>query len=87
MIDDSVAAALKDDQILQGRARLFVARLFDEAEFLIDNANPREKAALLKMWLPSLMRELAKGTVEDDIAKLRDQMTEMYRELRGESDG
>lgn len=78
---DTVAAIVKYDQEIQERARSFVMRLLDEAERLYMRANPEMKASLLRMWLPSLIREITRKEEDDSLDKVRDEMRTMIREM------
>ncbi|GIV04120.1 MAG: hypothetical protein KatS3mg015_2950 [Fimbriimonadales bacterium] len=78
---DTVAAIVKYDQEIQERARSFVMRLLDEAERLYMRANPEMKASLLRMWLPSLIREITRKEEDDGLDKVRDEMRTMIREM------
>ena len=70
-VNDVIASAVSGSPELRARAEQFVSRLLDEAEELLDRSAPTMRAQILRSWLPTLIREMNKTNVQDDLAELR----------------
>lgn len=70
-----------NDPDLQGRVVGFITTLIDEAETILERANPNMKVAILRSWLPAFLREMSKANQSDEIAELRKEMFAMIAEM------
>ena len=70
-ISNVISEAVASSPDLRIRAEQFVSRLLDEAEELLDRSNPTMRVQILRSWLPTLIREMNKTNVQDDLATLR----------------
>lgn len=80
-VSEVIADAVANSTELRRRAEVFVSRLLDEAEELLDRANPVMRVQILRSWLPTLIREMNKTNVNDELGELRESLTELRRKV------
>ena len=76
-----IADAVSNSPDLRARAEQFVSRLLDEAEELLDRSNPTMRVQILRSWLPTLIREMNKTNVNDELGELRTALSDLRRKV------
>jgi hypothetical protein len=73
---------IHDDPELRAAVKNLAMRAVQEAQIIMDRGTPNLKLSVIKVLMPAVARELAKKEERDDLAILRAQMTEMFKEIR-----
>lgn len=80
-----VTAYGTDDEEVRSRVRDFIFMVLDEAEAMMHEGSPPVKQGVMRSMMPHIARLAARKDEEsDELVRLRNQMEELRREVRGE---
>lgn len=79
---DIIALADTNDPGIKTRVNSLVATMLDEVEHQLDTGTPMQRNMLIKTAVPAILKEMREEAVDDDIVKIRDELTSLYDDLR-----
>lgn len=76
------AEVVSHDDALRKRIAAFVSKVLDQAEYLLENGNPKAKGDLISKLIPHLVRQMSEQAEDESIAAMRAEMKAMFAEMR-----
>lgn len=73
----------KNDAEIEHKVRLLALDALHHAQYILDYGTPALKMQVIRSVLPAMTKELAREQEDEAITKMRAEMIEMFKEMRG----